>query len=60
MSERELEMLHLGLMNGMSDRDRRNVRRAVQLRADPFATQLERERDVVAMMPVGHIMSVGR
>ena len=52
MSPREIEQCHKGLMGGMSDSDRERVTRSAEARAriDYWSSQLERERDVVALI----------
>ena len=52
MSPRELAQCHKGLMGGMSDSDRERVTRSAEARAriDYWSSQLERERDVVALI----------
>ena len=50
VSEREQVELHRGLMGGMSDSDRERVLRSAAARPDFWSTQLEKERDIVALM----------
>ena len=52
MSPREVAQCHKGLMGGMSDTERERVTRSAEARAriDYWSSQLERERDVVALI----------
>ena len=50
ISDRELIQRHHGAMGGMSDVDRERVLRSAAARRDHWSTQLEKERDIIALM----------
>ena len=50
ISDRELLQLHKGAMGGMSDVVRERVLRSAASRRDHWSTQLEKERDIIAMI----------
>ena len=52
MPPREIAQCHKGLMGGMSDSDRERVTRSAEARSkiDYWSSQLQRERDVVALI----------
>jgi len=54
ISDRELVQLHRGAMGGMSDADRERVLRSAAARKDHWSTQLEKERDAIALMSNRH------